>query len=47
MSGYGVWGLEQAFPGRRDCTTPAMQRAVADWFGLYFDDQITPEEYPC
>ena len=47
MSGYGVWGLEQAFPGRRDCTTPAMQRAVADWFGLYFDDQITLEEDPC
>lgn len=47
MSGYGVWGLEQAFPGRRDCTTPAMQRAVADWFGLYFDDQVTPEEDPC
>lgn len=47
MSEYGVWGLEQAFPGRRDCTTPAMQRAVADWFGLYFDDQVTPEEDPC
>ena len=40
-------GLEQAFPGAKDCTGPAMQAAVEDWFRLYFDDAVTEEEDPC
>lgn len=40
-------GLEQAFPGAKDCTGTAMQAAVEDWFRLYFDDAVTEEEDPC
>ena len=40
-------GLEQAFPGAKDCTSAAMQAAVEDWFRLYFDDAVTEEEDPC
>lgn len=42
-----VYSFEQAYPGARDCTTSAMQKAIADWFALYFDNQVTELEDPC
>lgn len=42
-----IYSFEQAYPGARDCTTSAMQKAIADWFALYFDNQVTDLEDPC
>ena len=45
--GNKVYSFEQAYPGARDCTTSAMQKAILDWFALYFDNQVTDREDPC
>ncbi len=37
----------QAFPGARDCTSPAMQNAIEDWFRLYYAEKSADEEDPC
>ncbi len=37
----------QAFPGVRDATTPQMQKAIRDWFDLYYKDEVEDEEDPC
>ena len=42
-----VHHFEQAFPGAKDCTTAGMQKAIADWFSLYFDREVTEQEDPC
>ncbi len=45
--GQEIFHFEQAFPDAKDCTSEAMRRAVQDWFGLYFDGEMTGEEDPC
>ena len=42
-----IYHFEQAYPGAKDYTTPAMQKAIQDWFQLYFDNEVTEEEDPC
>ena len=39
----------EAFPGTRDCTSPAMQNAMQEWFSLYYaseKDDVRQED-PC
>ncbi len=47
MLNRNIYHFEQAYPGTRECTTEEMQRAIADWFALYFQDQVTEKEDPC
>ncbi len=47
LLGRGIQHFSQAFPGTRDCTTAAMQAAIADWFHLYYADINIKEEDPC
>ena len=42
-----TYHFAQAFPGSMDCTTTAMQKAIGDWFALYFDNEVTEAEDPC
>lgn len=39
----------QAFPGTRDCTSAAMQKAIEDWFQLYYAADVSENEKedPC
>lgn len=37
----------QAFPGVQDVTTSQMQKAIRDWFDLYYNDEVEDEEDPC
>lgn len=37
----------QAFPGARDCTSAAMQKAIEDWFLLYYAEKPADNEDPC
>lgn len=37
----------QAFPDGKDCTSIAMQKAIQDWFGLYYQTEIQDQEDPC
>lgn len=42
-----VYSFEQAYPGTKDVSTQAMRSAIKDWFGLYFDNDVTDLEDPC
>lgn len=42
-----VYSFEQAYPGAKDASTQAMRTAIKDWFGLYFDNEVTDLEDPC
>ena len=37
----------QVFPGTRDCTSAAMQKAIEDWFSLYYAGKSDEKEDPC
>ena len=39
MSAQSFWG--------KDTTTPAMGKAIKEWFDLYFQREVTKEEDPC
>ncbi len=41
-----IYDLEAAF-GAQDVTTQAMRSAVADWFGAYYDQDVTEGADPC
>lgn len=42
-----VYSFEQAYPEAKDASTQAMRTAIKDWFGLYFDNEVTDLEDPC
>lgn len=42
-----IYSFEQAYPGAKDASTQAMRTAIKDWFGLYFDNEVTDLEDPC
>ena len=44
LLGRGLQHFSEAFPGARDCTSAGMQRAIRDWFRLYYAEEAGPEE---
>lgn len=42
-----VHHYSQAFPDARECTSTAMQKAIQDWFQLYYQTDTPEEEDPC
>ena len=47
LLGRGLQHFSEAFPGARDCTSAGMQRAIRDWFRLYYAEEAGPEEDAC
>jgi len=41
-----AYNYEDAF-GAKDCTSRAMTEAIADWFGLYYNQNKSEKEDPC
>lgn len=41
-----IYNFEQAF-GAKDITSSAMQKAIKDWFNLYYESSPTEQEDPC
>lgn len=41
-----IYNYQQAF-GAWDKTSPAMRRAIGEWFRLYYRDQADDREDPC
>ena len=45
-----IWGkttsFEEAF-GAADCSSTTMQRAIASWYDLYYDEEIRSDSNPC
>ena len=42
----GAYSYEDAF-GSKDCTSPAMNNAIQEWFRLYYEREATEESDPC